>query len=120
MTVVLLLSGELVAHKSQTLHDWLFPFGAQLPLDPFSCFVGEFPWSSFDHFIGMFVCRIPQETELLSVPATPCAQEHMQAKSDSLENRQLAVERRGLQPRSLPAIGGKHGHPSGEGFQHSV
>src|SRR5262249_19245604 len=106
--------------ESQTLHDRLFPFGPQLPLDPFSCFVGEFLRSSFEHFIGMLVRCVPQESELLAISATPRAQEQMQSESDSLENRQLAVERRGLQPRGLPATEGKRGYPSSEGFQRSV
>ena len=48
--------------------------------------------------------RVSQETDLLSVAATPSAKEQVQAQAESLAKRELAVERVRLQAGRLLAV----------------
>jgi len=59
-----------------------------------------------------------QKTNLLSIPATPFAEKQMGAQPNALPPPKRTVQRLGLQPRRLTAIGRKLARLSEESFQH--
>jgi hypothetical protein len=53
----------------------------------------------------MLVVRAMEEANVLSITATPFAQEEVNPQSDALEGGQFVVERLGLKTACLAAIG---------------
>ncbi len=66
----------------------------------------------------MLMCGGTQKTNLPSIPTTPFAEKQMDAQPDALPQPKRTVQRLGLQPRRLTAIGRKLARLSEESFHH--
>ena len=104
-TVASILSDGLVARARQSLHASLFFLGVQPLLHSLAGGIGKFLRGGFYELIRVIVGCVTEETNLLSIPATPFAQQKMNPKPDALENGQLVIERLRLKPAGLPATG---------------
>jgi hypothetical protein len=78
--------------------------GAQPLLHSLPGGIRKFLAGGFYQFIGMFVGCVAKETDLLSVAATPFAEQKMNPKADALENWQFVIQRLGLKTAGLFAI----------------
>jgi hypothetical protein len=72
---------------------------------------------------ALFVFLVPmrggtEKADLLSIAPTPLAENQMNAQADALPQPKRPVQRLGLQPRRLAAIGRKLARLSEESFQH--
>lgn len=104
-----------VARGKQTLHAFLLFFGAEALLYPLTGGVGKFLRGGFYQFAGVFVGCVVEETNLLSVAATPFAEQKMNPKSDLLGQREVTIHGLRLQTRGLAATGRKLRQPLREG-----
>ena len=68
-------------------------------------------------FLRMFVSRVAQKTDLLSITPAPLAKDQMKAQAEPFHTRELVVKGLRLQTDSFLAIRGNGGEPSDEGFQ---
>jgi hypothetical protein len=71
----------------------------------------------------LFVFLVPmrggtEKADLLSIAPTPFAENQMNAQADALPQPKRVVQRLGLQPRRLTAIGRKLARLSEESLQH--
>jgi len=78
--------------------------GAQPLLHPLTGGIGKFLGGGFYQLIGMFVGRVVKETDLLSIAATPFAEQEMNPEADALGKGQPVIQRLGLKTAGLPAI----------------
>jgi len=80
-------------------------FGAQPLLSSLTGGIGKFLTGGAYQLIEVFVGCVVEETNLLSVAATPFAEQKMNPKADMLENWQFVIQRFRLKTTSLPTIG---------------
>jgi hypothetical protein len=83
--------------KKTSLTGNSFPVCVEPLLDPIARFIRELLRSRPRHFIGMFVGRAAQKSDLFSVAATPFAEQQMYPQAELLAQRKLPVERGRLQ-----------------------
>jgi hypothetical protein len=70
-------------------------------LDPLACFGAQLLRSGLAPFLGMLLHRLPEETNLPSIPAAPFAYKQMKPQTESFEEGQRMIERARLQPRGI-------------------
>jgi hypothetical protein len=86
-------------------HQSLFFFDAQPLLHSLTGGIRKFLVSGIYQLIGVFVGCVTEETNLLSISATPFAKQEMNPKADALENWQSVIQRFRLKTTGLPATG---------------
>jgi hypothetical protein len=104
MTVASILSDGLVARGRRPLHASLLFFRAQPLLHSLTGGIGKFLAGGFYQLIRAFVGCVAEKTDLLSVAATPFAEQKMNPEADALEKGQFVIQRQGLKTTGLFAI----------------
>ena len=107
MSVVLILCDRLVAHGVKTLRRGLFLLCLQPLFDPFASALGKALSDRFREVIGMLASRVVEESNLLSVSATPLAEQEMDPQANSLHQGELPIECSRLKATGLLATQGQ-------------
>ncbi len=95
----------------------LFFLGAQPLLHSLTSGFGKFLVWGFYQLIGVFVGCLAEEMNLLSISATPFAEEEMNPKADALKNGEFVVQCLRLKSAGLPATGRKRSHHPRKGLR---
>jgi len=98
------------------LTDYLFLVRPKSSLDPLSRFIRELLRDRFCQFIRMLVRGIVEETNLLSVSATPLTKEKMDSQANSLHQGECSIKCLRLKAAGLLASGGQQGNRFGKRF----
>src|SRR5215471_15151399 len=83
---------RLVAHGGQTLHLGLFFLRPELLFYPLTSILRERWGKGLGELIGVLVRGIVEETNLVSVSATPLAEQEMYPQADSLHERKFSIQ----------------------------
>jgi hypothetical protein len=107
---------RLVAHRGQTLHFGLFFLCSEPLFYPLTGVLRECVGVGPGELTGMLARRIVQETDLLSISATPLTKQEMDPQAKSLHQGEFALECLRLKAAGLLASGRQQGNRFGKRF----